>query len=259
MKFKKIYIEITNVCNLNCSFCSIDNRTKAFMSVENFENIMKKINDYTDYIYLHVKGEPLLHPEIQKIIKIANKYNKKINITTNGVLLKEKANLLSDVRQINISLQSLTNKNYLSDILEVGDRLSKNTFIEYRLWNESKYSDYVLEEILKKYNTTNNKLANNIYLTKDKSFIWPSLDNKIIRDKGTCFGTRHHIGILVDGTVIPCCLDSNAIINFGNIYNMTLDEIITSPRFLNMKCGFLNNKLEEELCQKCGLSFLEKE
>ena len=51
-KFKSIYIEITNICNLNCSFCSNDNIEKKSITISEFEHILKEINDYTDYIYL---------------------------------------------------------------------------------------------------------------------------------------------------------------------------------------------------------------
>ena len=89
-KFKKIYIEITNICNLNCSFCSKDNRIKESISLTNIEELLKKINDYTDYVYLHVKGEPLLHPKLKEILDLCEKYHKKVNITTNETLIKEK-------------------------------------------------------------------------------------------------------------------------------------------------------------------------
>ena len=103
-KFKKIYVEITNICNLSCSFCSIDNRVKESITVEKFEEVLKKINDYTDYIYLHVKGEPLLYPNLKELLDLSLKYNKKVNITTNGTLLTEKVDILNhhSIRQINI-------------------------------------------------------------------------------------------------------------------------------------------------------------
>ena len=94
MKFKKIYIEITNICNLKCSFCSHSNRKLREMTTYNFEEVLKKINNYTDYIYLHVKGEPLTHSKLDNILELANKYNKKVCITTNGVFLKDKLEIL---------------------------------------------------------------------------------------------------------------------------------------------------------------------
>ena len=79
------------------------------MTEEEFEHILKQIDKYTDYLYLHVKGEPLLHSKIDQIISLCKKYNKQINITTNGTLVKQKLNILENVRQVNISLHSLIN------------------------------------------------------------------------------------------------------------------------------------------------------
>ena len=90
-KYRKIYIEITNKCNLNCSFCSKVLKPKRDMTLEEFDNILSKIKDYTDYIYLHVKGEPLLHKDIIKYINKANEYNLKVNLTTNGTIFSNYA------------------------------------------------------------------------------------------------------------------------------------------------------------------------
>lgn len=108
--FKKFYIEITNVCNLKCSFCPETLRTPEFMKIEFFDRILGQIDGYADYIYLHVKGEPLLHPEIEKFLDLCFQREKKVNITTNGTLIrKNKDKLLTEKapRQINFSLHSL--------------------------------------------------------------------------------------------------------------------------------------------------------
>jgi len=259
-KFKKIYIEITNICNLNCSFCSKDDKPKHELSIIEFEHILKQINNYTDYLYLHVKGEPLLHKNLKEILELCYKYNKKVNITTNATLLKEKLDIIINskvVRQVNISLQSIINMNILEDIIECADTLSENNIqVQYRMWANNKYQKHILNKLIGYYNiefiTNNNKLKNNLYLNLDKEFIWPNLANNYISDTGTCYGTRTHIGILSDGTVIPCCLDSSGIINLGNIFNEKFEDILNKERIKEMKTNFQNNKICEELCQKCG-------
>jgi len=137
MKFKKIYIEITNICNLKCSFCSSSNRNKKEMSLNEFDSILKKINDYTDYIYLHVKGEPLIHRDLDGILSLCEKYDKKVCITTNGVFLKDRLDIINkydNIYQINISLHSENSKNnYLDDIFYGVDNL-KYPYISYRFW-----------------------------------------------------------------------------------------------------------------------------
>lgn len=269
-KFKKIYIEITNICNLSCSFCSIDNRIKDKVTVENFEEIIKKIDKYTDYIYLHVKGEPLLHPELKELLDIANKYNKHVNITTNGTLIKEKLDILTHpaVRQINISLHSENNKdNYLDDINSCVDKL-KDKIVIFRYWtlkdNElnkistgivNKIIDYykLSTETVDKINKENHiKLRDNLFLDKQNEFIWPNLDNDYYNEIGTCYALKDQLAILVDGTIVPCCLDSNGVIKLGNIYENSLEEVINSDRFQNMLKGFQNRKVCEELCKHCS-------
>ena len=161
LKYKKIYIEITNNCNLNCSFCSKVNREKRYMTVEKYKEILSKIKDYTNYIYLHVKGEPLLHPNIIEMIELADNYNLKVNLTTNGVLFNEYAKELgkcSNLNKINFSLHSENNKeNYLDDIFNNIKYLSPKTTTIYRLWtlknNElDKKSTEIVNKIKEYYN-----------------------------------------------------------------------------------------------------------
>ncbi|MGM9834155.1 MAG: radical SAM/SPASM domain-containing protein [Bacilli bacterium] len=257
--FKKIYVEITNICNLNCSFCPNHKRDKKFLSVEDFKTLLNKIEKHTKYLYFHIMGEPLMHPYINDLINEASK-KFKVNITTNGYLIKKIENN-KNIRQINISLHSYNENNgkslddYMQDIFDVADKISKNTYINYRLWTNFSEKNAIVNKLRNKYmaEITNShiKLDDNIYLDFDEAFIWPSLDNEDYGEKGTCLGTRNHIGILVDGTIVPCCLDNNGIINLGNIYKQNLDDIISSKQFLNIRNGFLNNKKVCELCRKC--------
>jgi len=273
-KYKKIYIEITNICNLSCSFCSIDKRKKESITIEKMEELLIKINDYTDYVYLHVKGEPLLHNELSKILDLCQKYNKKVNITTNGTLVKDKLKELSHpiVRQINLSLHSENQKeNYLANIFETVENL-KDKIIIYRYWtlednklNEKstnivdKIKNYydLSPETVEKIKTENHiKIRDNLYIDKKNEFIWPNLENDYYNEIGTCYALKDQLAILVDGTVVPCCLDSDGVINLGNIYTQDLEEIINSERYQQMKTGFLNNKVYEELCKHCSFKDL---
>ena len=58
-----------------------------------------------------------------------------------------------------------------------------------------------------------------------------------------------------DGTIVPCCLDSEGIINLGNIYNDDLEEVFNTNIVKEMKDGFKKNYKCQELCRHC--SFLE--
>ena len=265
MKFKKIYIEITNICNKNCSFCSKTNRKKREMSIDEFETVLKRINNYTDYIYLHIKGEPLTHSSFEEIVKLCKKYNKKINLTTNGVLISKYPSLFYDeenFRQVNISFHSYDNENDMGNIIQCIDnirKINKKTYFVYRYWtlNETNKNYISLKKIIKKIynielnNKMNIKLGNNLYLNKDYEFIWPSLNNSLDND-GFCYGLKTHIGILSDGTVVPCCLDSEGIVNLGNIFLEDLETILTKERTKKIINGFKNNKRIESLCRHCS-------
>ncbi len=274
-RFKRIYIEILNTCNLSCSFCTKTKRKKRIMTVEEFEEILKKIDSYTDYIYLHVKGEPLLHPKLKEILSLAEKYHKKVTITTNGTLLKEKLEFLKNscIRQINLSLHSENQKkNYLEDIFDCVETLPKTTQIVYRFWTlkdnklDEKSTDIVNKiisyyglstEIVDKILTEENiKIRENIYVNKANEFLWPKLDNCYYEETGYCHALKDQLAILVDGTIIPCCLDGEGIINLGNIYKENLESILEDDRVLQMMKGFRSRIVTEELCKHCN--FKEK-
>lgn len=260
MRFKKIYIEITNGCNLNCEFCIGNKRKVKFMSFSEFRLVLDKIKPYTKYLYFHVLGEPLLHPDIVKFIEYANGEGFYINITTNGYLIS-KLKGISFIRQLNISIHSFNPKygisyiDYLNSIFSVVDGMH-NTYISYRFWIDS-HIDY-LNPILEHYNVSDIpesidgfQLSDGVYLSKFHQFIWPDLNNSYYSEVGKCYGLIDHIGILSDGSVVPCCLDSNGTISLGNIFNSSFDDILSSDRVDSIVSGFKNNYKCEEFCRHC--------
>lgn len=268
--FKKIYVEITNNCNLNCSFCSPVKKTKRFMTISEFEHILKEVESKTDYIYLHVKGEPLLHPNLIDFLKLAEKYNLKVNLTTNGTLfpkLVDKLKVCKALHKINFSLHcEQDNPNYLNEIFESVKKLPEETIIIYRLWtlkdgNLDKKSTTIVEKIKMYYKLSketvnkiisdkNIKISPRIYVDKDNEFIWPDETNGN-ESTGFCMALKTQIAILCDGTVVPCCLDSNGCIELGNIYHQSLDEIINGDKFKSLKKSFQERKITEKLCLNC--------
>lgn len=283
-KFKKIYIEITNVCNLACKFCPQTKRKPEFMKVETFSKILDEIKPHGEYIYFHVKGEPLLHPEIDKFLDLSYKKGFKVNITTNGTLIskvKDKIIMKPALRQVNFSLHSFDgnekseNKDeYIDNILSFVNEANKKTdiLVSLRLWNldknnilnlQKKRNHELLEIIEKEFNLDYKieekilpgrgiKLSDKVYLNQDHEFKWPDLKEEEDDGKGFCYGLRNQIAILVDGTVVPCCLDGEGILNLGNINENHFSEIIQSNRANNIFNGFSKREAVEELCRKCG-------
>lgn len=270
-RFKKIYIEITNRCNLNCSFCGKNKRDYRDMSLSEFELVINKIKRYTDYIYLHVKGEPLLYDNLDSLLSICDNTNIKVNITTNGVFLKEKLSVLINhfcIRQINISLHSENNKkSYFLDVFSSGKVLSTKMFISYRIWDLKDYklnkkSTEIVDKIIEFYNLSpvivdklysdkNIKIASNTFVNKENIFTWPDVDNDILVD-GFCYGLKTHIAILSNGDIVPCCLDANGEIKLGNIFEDTLDVVLNGDTYKSLLKSFEDNKSLHPLCKSCN-------
>lgn len=280
IKFKRVYIEITNVCNLSCSFCPKTGRRLKFMQKNEFEEIIKKIKPYTDYIYFHIMGEPLLNKNLRDFLEIARQNDLKVNITTNGTLIKENKDVLLNakaLRQINVSLHSFeANSNvnfeeYINTILDFALEASSKTEIitSLRLWNqdgentigENALNGKIIEMIQAKFkgsleviNQNRNTIINHVSLNNAEKFEWPDMNREVISDTGFCQGLRNQIGILVDGTVVPCCLDSEGNIKLGNIFNQDFEAIVNGERARSIYNGFSARKRVEELCKRCGYS-----
>ncbi|KOA18256.1 S-adenosyl-L-methionine-dependent 2-deoxy-scyllo-inosamine dehydrogenase [Clostridium homopropionicum DSM 5847] len=283
-KFKKFYIEITNVCNLSCSFCPVTRRKGEFMNTVTFSKILEQIESYTEYIYFHVKGEPLLHPEIDKFLDLAWEKGFKVNITTNGTRInqvKDKIINKPALRQVNFSLHSfdgndlnIDKEEYINNIISFTKEAISNTkaLISLRLWNLDKDNEvninrnrnrallqiiedefnleYIIEE--KIIQGRGIKISDRVYVNQDHEFQWPDLKEEEDEGKGFCYGLRNQIAILVDGTVVPCCLDGEGVINLGNIKETDFSEIVEGERAKNILEGFSRRYAVEELCRKCG-------
>ena len=280
-KFNKVNIEISNICNLQCSFCPEVIRTKKMMDLDLFKRVIEQVAPLTEQVCFHLMGEPLVHPLLKEFVEICADNKVKIFLVSNGVLLKDSyAELLlhSAFRQVNFSLHSFFDNHpdkdpelYLEKIFRFSEKafiMRPDLFINYRLWNLNdprgtstnnnlmlkKISDRFQVELKSTIDVTRNKsvlIKNRLYLHYDTEFIWPSIDLPILGKVGSCYGLSSHIGILVDGTVVPCCLDKEGNIPLGKIQNQDLLDIINGERAQEILKGFREKKLLENLCQRC--------
>ncbi len=268
-RFNRIYIEITNKCNLSCSFCKKSIRPLKEMSVSEFKEIISKVKDYTNTICLHVKGEPLIHSNLNEILKICDDNNINISLTTNGTLLKAKINELishESLSKIHISLNAeVNNLDYLNGIFKAVSNFPQDKIIIYRLWaqKENKLdekSTEIVEKLKEQYRLStetvekikkekNTKIDINKYVDKDYLFEWPTVSND--KTNGFCEGLKSQLAILSNGTVTACCLDDDGIINLGNIFEEDLKDILEKDKTQKIIEGFRDNKCVEELCQSC--------
>lgn len=268
MSIKRVYIEITNRCNLRCSFCSFHHRELKEMTYEQINDVITQIKPHTPFIYLHVQGEPLLHTKFDEILTLCDQHEMKVQLVTNGTFLKNYPQLAthSSLRKVSFSLHSLdfqtcNIQKYMNDIFTFIDQIKRpDCFVELRFWtkdNLCKNAELAYQMIKSKYTMSETKKPNsfqlqpNVFMHFENQFEWPT-DAKLPSTlHGTCRGAKDMIAILVDGTVVPCCLDAEGQISLGNIFTTPLSTILNSSKLQCMIKGFNNNQLIEPLCQKC--------
>jgi radical SAM protein with 4Fe4S-binding SPASM domain len=276
-KFKKIFVEITNCCNLSCNFCHRSQRPPAFITTAAFAETLQSIDGWTDHVALHLLGEPLLHPELPQLLNNCHQQRLQVNLTTNATLLASVRKVLLSspaLRQINFSLHSYDVKAadgkfdaYLDEILDFVDEARRilPLFLSLRLWNLSEKAcsdgNRQIRQRLESFFGLDLpsaltpgqgfRLAPRVFLSQEEAFNWPHAQVLDLGERGTCRALRDHIGIHVDGTVVPCCLDAEGDIPLGNIRTSSLAAILASSRVTSIRQGFACRKLVEPLCRRC--------
>lgn len=268
--YSRVYIEITNVCNMNCSFCHGHSRDKRFMSEDEFNLILDRLSGQTEYIYYHLMGEPLLHPLLPVFLKTAKNKGYKSMITTNGTLLNKCGDdiINAGIHKVNISVHSFEesdNDEYLSYLGKIADFAEKanhaGVIIVLRFWNngiDEAKNNFAIDYFRSRFdgdwaeNSKGLRIRNKMFIEYGDRFGWPDKNAEIQGDEVFCYGLRDHFGILCDGTVVPCCLDSDGVINLGNIFDSDIESILSSERAAAMKSAFDCRKASEELCRRCA-------
>ena len=271
---KKAYLEITNECNLGCTFCHGTKRPVRYMTVEEFTRAAGELRRVSDYIYFHLMGEPLLHPELGQFMSIAQSLGFRVIITTNGTLLGQRGDLLLSspaLHKVSISLHAyeanamdMSLREYLGSCFNFCRAAAERPVISVmRLWNiggENSENDAILS-IMREYFPEEWQVCRNGYRLSDRVFLewgdrfdWPDEDAEICSDCHTCYGLRDQVGVLSDGTVVPCCLDADGVIALGNLFNESIEDILAKPRAIALKHSFETRKIKEPLCLRCGFA-----
>lgn len=272
-RFRKIYLEISNVCNLNCAFCPGTGRAPRVMTAEEFSFLLPRLRPYTDYLYFHLMGEPLAHPQLETFLALAHESGFKVILTTNGTLLKKHREMLlhsPGLHKVNVSLHAfeandlaIPFEKYLDDCFSFGQAAAGEKLVIYRLWNDggmmAKNEEIV--RTLKEYfpplwirEPRGIRIGSKIYLHYAAKFDWPDLSAPEGNGAISCYGLKDQIGVLCDGTVVPCCLDHEGNIPLGNLFTRELSDILASPRAVAIREGFARGCASEELCRRCGFA-----
>lgn len=275
-RLKRAYVEITNVCNLRCAFCPGTRREKGFLSPEQFRCIAQRLRPYVTYLYFHVMGEPLLHPQLEELLDIAGEMGFRVCLTTNGTLLEKRKDILlraSALHKISISLHCMEGNRagdiggYLTEVWDYAVQAAEQGVIcALRLWNTGGAEERN-EEILTflagrlgqhplslpQPRAGSWRLGQRLYLEQAEKFDWPDLDGPESRVR-FCLALRDQVAVLCSGTVVPCCLDHEGDIPLGNLLEQELGEILDSPRAKALYDGFSQGRASEELCRRCGFA-----
>jgi radical SAM protein with 4Fe4S-binding SPASM domain len=253
--FKKVYLEISNICNVQCSFCPVVDKDKKLMDVFEFETALKEVAPVAEVVCLHLLGEPLAHPRFSEILDVCEKYPTQIDLTTNGILIKryqERILRSPSIRQVNFSIQAYKDNfperdlgPYLLPLFEFATSahmLRPELYINFRLWNQQS-NDSNNEEVF-------SKIESHFHIAINRNVETGAIKSKRIWNR--LYLHFDHIGIHADGTVVPCCLDKSGAINLGNVRQQSLQEILASERFVKMRDGFLKGVRVETFCQHCS-------
>ena len=270
-RFNKVYLEISNLCNLRCAFCPGTKRAPHRMTEAEFSALLPKIRPFSDYLYFHLMGEPLCHPLLARFLELAGQAGFKVILTTNGTLLPKMQEVLLHapaLHKVNISLHAFEANDlavpfseYLRGCFAFGKAAEGKCIISYRLWNgggadelNGQILDTMAEFVPRPWAEERRgpRLGQKIYLEYGDKFDWPDLNAADNGERVFCYGLRDQIGVLCDGTVVPCCLDHEGDLALGNLHETTLDAILETDRAKAIYEGFQKGKAAEELCRKCG-------
>jgi MoaA/NifB/PqqE/SkfB family radical SAM enzyme len=280
-RFHKINLEISNICNYQCSFCPEVERPKARMSKELFAKVLDQAAPLTDLLCFHLMGEPLTHPDLDFFLKSCEAKQVKVFLVSNGSLLsaeKHQVLLNPTIYQTNFSLHSFPDNfphkdpsQYLQKIFTFVDQALQDRpemYLNFRLWDlqEVRSAGAGHQQIQKAIEEhfgfqfptqidvrkkKSFRIQGRLYLHYDTQFDWPSMSLPVLGRQGTCKGLSNHIGILVEGTVVPCCLDKEGQIPLGRIQDQSLEAILKGSLATQLKQGFARGELIHPLCQRC--------
>ena len=268
--YSRVYVEITNICNMRCSFCHGHSRTPRQMTEEEFDRILDQLTGKTEYIYYHLMGEPLTHPLLPRFMERAAEKGFHSVLTTNGTLLKKRSEeiLNAGIHKVSISLHSFEEGEdtsfirYLTEVADFAETAVKaGVLISLRLWNkgcDGGRNDAIVAFLQQRFpepwteNPRGFRIRERLYLEWGDRFVWPDKDAPVQGEKVYCYGMGDHFGILCDGTVVPCCLDSEGVINLGNVFCQDLESILHSDRATAIRKGFQCRVASEELCRRCA-------
>jgi MoaA/NifB/PqqE/SkfB family radical SAM enzyme len=269
--FRRVFIEITNACNLACAFCASSSRPKTHMPLPLFESAAAQAGELAEVVFLHVLGEPLMHPEFPAVLAACSRLGLKVNLVTNGLLLNRFGPAVFAEKclgQVSISLHALSclapslQKESLAGLLEFARRKPEGLIVSFRLRGDQETAFFretkaALLAALAGGGAGERvrdglKLRAGVYLNFGSIFDWPGGPGGKVK-KG-CLGLRHHFGILSDGRVVPCCADFDGALALGSVKDSPLADILSSPAARALQASIAGKTPMPAYCASCGFT-----
>jgi radical SAM protein with 4Fe4S-binding SPASM domain len=280
-----LMLEPTNFCNLNCPLCptgaGLIKRKKEALSIKKAKIILDKVGKEIFHLRLWNWGEPFLNRDLFEIVKYAKKCGIYTNTSTNAYFLNRDVAeeiVSSGLDQLIISLDGASEKTYnkyrkRGSFKKVLDAIKE--IKEQKIKQKSNLPEIKLQFIVMKHNEHEiNKMIKlskeigvdvlffksvgimdndvkekiNKYLPQNKEFVRNSF-NKI---ENKCDFLWEEITINVDGSVVPCCRDSNNKYVLGNIFNQPLNKIWNNENFISLRKAILKDKNLISICKNCS-------
>jgi len=276
IKAKHAQIEFTNYCNLACVECPhrMMKRKKEHMSREVQQRVLEVLKPIElETIITHKDGEPLLHPEFPMIFRrlCAVKPKTKIDIYTNAYFLTPKVfHELGSYTVGNKVWFLVTMHGHKYDGTPYDFRkpsenvLDALNIIKENGWNNIEFivsahkTDYVSQEHMKMFYDywmsvkAHSKAIHNVHANTHINPWGQRIEMKegMVHYEACPYSDSNHLFIGVTGNVIPCCMDLEEEIIFGNIMTDDLKKI--EKRRREFYAVMVENKVREhELCVKC--------
>ena len=246
------------------------------MTPETFRTLAAKLRPYGQYLYLHVMGEPLLHPQLPELLEICRALDFRVTLTTNGTLLPVRQPVLlaaPALRKVSVSLHSFEANEagdfraYLTGCTDFARAaMAAGVLTDFRLWNldgaQTKglhdRNDEILAHLHAAFsepwqrNTWGWRLAKGVFVSFGERFDWPDAQAADRGALGRCRALSDQLAVLSDGTVVPCCLDHEGTLALGNLLCQDLPEILSAPLARTIREGFEKGIRAAPLCRRCG-------
>ena len=270
-------LEVTNVCNLKCIMCPITKMTreKKYMDFSLFSKIIDE-NSHLGTVWLHNFGEPLLHPELPRMISYCKSKHLKVGISTNATLLTEAiANNIIDAgldyvvfsfdgatketyEKIRVGANFESVRNNITSFIRIKQqKLAKNPFITVQIIR-MKETDADIRTFYDFWKTAGvdtvrikgfDTFAGSVGTsgTKDEY-----LYNCSQQQRYPCKWLWKEVVVLVDGSVVMCCRDFDGEIILGNLREQKLKDIWNSKQTLELRKKHKKLSFEDiPVCSKC--------